>query len=195
MNKFIADRSNASGVLDLDNCADDFSQNTLQNVSFTERLRLTYRSDNLELTASGRTRMNKSWYTISTLADNTTTWNNQVSATANWTWDLAGLTVKGEYNYNWYRGYNTAQPDEHVLNAEIQKLLFDKKMTLAVKCYDILGQAKNLTVTDSSNYHQETLNNTLGRYIIVSLTYRFGNFNSDSMRHRGPGGPGGPPRM
>jgi len=37
-------------------------------------------------------------------------------------------------------------------------------------------------------------NNTLGRYVILSLTYRFGNFdNANKGRRRGPGGPMGPP--
>ena len=81
-----------------------------------------------------------------------------------------------------------------MLNAEISKLLFKKKFTLAVKGYDLLGQSRNLTVADASNYHMETINNTLGRYVIVSLTYRFGNFNGNRGGHRGPGpgGPGGP---
>ena len=56
-----------------------------------------------------------------------------------------------------------------------------------------LGAAVNPTVTDSSNYHSEVRNNTLGRYIILSLTYRFGNFGSASGRP-GPGGPMGPMR-
>jgi len=57
--------------------------------------------------------------------------------------------------------------------------------------------AKNLTVTDASNYHSEVLNNTLGRYVILSLTYRFGTFDRSQMRGgpgmggRGMGGPGG----
>ena len=167
--------------------------NTIRTLGVTERLRLTYRSDNLELTASGRTRINKSWYTIRDAK--TTTFNNQVRLTANWTWDRAGLTFKSEGNYNWYNGYSTKQPDEYVLNAEIQKLLFKKKFTLALKGYDILGQAKNLTVTDASNYHNEVVNNTLGRYVILSLTYRFGTFDRSKMRGpggRGPGGFGGP---
>lgn len=169
--------------------------NTIQSLNVVERLRLTYRSDNLELTASGRTRMNKSWYTIRD--SRTTTFNNQIRLTANWTWDGPGLTLKAEGNYNWYNGYSTQQPNEYVLNAEVQKLLFKKKMTLALKGYDILGQAKNLTVTDASNYHSEVLNNTLGRYVILSLTYRFGTFDRSQMRGgpgmggRGMGGPGG----
>ena len=157
-----------------------------------DRLRVTYRNDALEVSASGRTRMSRSWYTIKTGNDLTTTWNNQVNTAVTWTWDLAGLTFKSDFNYNWYRGYTTAQPSEYILNAEIQKLLFKKKVTLAVKGYDILGQSKNLTVTDNANYHSEVLNNTLGRYIIVSLTWRFGTMNKDAMGGMGGfGGPGG----
>ena len=80
-----------------------------------------------------------------------------------------------------------------ILNADITKLLFKDKCTLALKAYDILGQSKNLSVSDSANYHIETRNNTLGRYIILSLTYRFGNFGGAG-GGRGPGGHGGPMR-
>ncbi|MCQ2167561.1 MAG: outer membrane beta-barrel protein [Bacteroidales bacterium] len=168
--------------------ASDFYLNTTNNFGLTERLRFIYRNDALELTLGGRTRLNKSWYT-SKAADNMTTFNNQVSASVNWTWDEAGLTVKSDYDFNWYNGYKTQQPNENILNAEIQKMLFKNKVTLALKGYDILGQAKNLTVSDESNYHQETVNNTLGRYIILAVTFRFGQMSRNSMR--GPGGPGG----
>ncbi|MBQ8089530.1 MAG: hypothetical protein IJ233_02225, partial [Pyramidobacter sp.] len=42
----------------------------------------------------------------------------------------------------------------------------------------------------NDNYVQDTQNNTLGRYIMVSLTYRFGNFGGQRGGMRGPGGPG-----
>ena len=97
-----------------------------------------------------------------------------------------------------YRGYATPQEDEYILNAEITKLLFKDRFTLALKAYDLLNQSKNLSVTDSANYHTETWNNTLGRYVILSLTWRFGNMSKASKNMRGPGGPrhggpGGPP--
>ncbi|MBQ9547862.1 MAG: TonB-dependent receptor [Bacteroidales bacterium] len=185
MEQFLADCSNETFF---DN---HFTTNTTETVTLMQRLRMTYRSNNLELSGSGRTRVNRSWYTISKDASNTTTWNNQIRFSANWTWSATGITVKTEGNYNWYRGYATAQPDEWVVNAEIQKLLLKNKFTLALKGYDIMGQSKNLTVSDDSNYHKETLNNTLGRYIILSLTWRFGTFDRSKMR-RGPGmgGPG-----
>ena len=178
-----------------------FEENVTRTLSATERLRVTYRTDALEISTSARTRINKSWYTIAQTADNTLTFNNQIRATVNWTWDAPGITLKSEFNYNWYNGYASSlnYRPEYILNAEIQKLLFKKKATLALKGYDILGQAKNLSVSDNSNYHSEVYNNTLGRYIILSLTWRFGNFDREKMRGpggrgpggRGPGGPGG----
>ena len=169
--------------------SDLFVNNKIQTMSFTQRLRLTYRNDFVELTLGGRTRMSKSWYTMEN-SNLDATWNNQVDGSMNWTIP-GGINLIADVDYNWYNGYTTPQEDEIILNAEITKLLFKDKFTLALKAYDILGQSKNLSVTDASNYHQETRNNTLGRYIILSLTYRFGNFGGVS-GGRGPGGFGGP---
>ena len=135
--------------------------------------------------------MNKSWYTVRGSQLNPT-WNNAVDGSMNWTIP-GGLNIIAEANYNWYNGYTTPQEDEIILNAEITKLLFKNTCTLAVRAYDIFAQSKNLSVTDASNYHQEVVNNTLGRYIIVSLTYRFGTFGGNRSGQGGPmGGHGGP---
>ena len=166
--------------------SDDFVANKTETVSFTQRLRLTYRNDFVEFTLGGRTRMNKSWYTIEN-TNLSATWNNQIDGSMNWTIP-GGINLISDLRYNWYEGYTTPQEDEIILNAEITKLLFKNKFTLALKAYDILGQSKNISVSDSANYHLETKNNTLGRYIIVSLTYRFGNFGGSK---GGPGGPAG----
>ncbi len=166
--------------------SDDFITNKTQTMSFTQRLRLTYRNDFVELTLGGRTRMSKSWYTMEN-ANVNATWNNQIDGSMNWTIS-GGVNLIADVDYNWYEGYTTEQEDEVILNAEVTKRLFKDKFTLALKAYDILGQSKNLSVTDASNYHQEVRNNTLGRYIILSLTYRFGTFSGPG----GPGGPGGP---
>ena len=161
---------------DLNEAGDVFTANKTQTMSFTQRLRLTFRNDLVELIAGGRTRMSKSWYTIASGNVNPT-WNNQVEFSMNWTIPC-GLNIIADADYNWYNGYTTPQEDEIIINAEITQLLLDNKFTLALKAYDILGQSKNLSVSDSSNYHLETRNNTLGRYIILSITYRFGDFNA-----------------
>lgn len=169
-----------------------FTANKTQSLSFTQRLRFTFRNDIIEVNIGGRTRVSKSWYTISSY-NQKATWNNQVDASVNWTIP-GGVNLISSLDYNWYNGYTTPQEDEFVFNAEINKLLFKDKFTLALKAYDIFNQSKNLSVTDESNYHLETRNNTLGRYIVLSLTYRFGNF-SGPQGGRGPHGPmGGPSR-
>jgi len=171
---------------------DYFQQSNTNSLSFTQRLRFTFRNDLVEIDLGGRTRMSKSWYSV-TEYNQSATWNNKIDLSMNWTIP-GGINLIADADYNWYNGYSEQQEDEFVLNAEISKLLFKDKFTLALKAYDILGQSKNLNVSDESNYHQETVNNTLGRYIILSLTYRFGNFNGNGQQ-RGPGGHGpmGPP--
>ena len=177
----------------------DFAENVARTLGLMQRVRLTYRTDNLEVMAGGRTRMSRSTYTLDTAKD-LKTWNNQVDASVNVTLP-AGFTVKTNAEYNWYRGYTTPQDSEIIVNAEINKLLFKNRFTLAVRGYDLLNQAKNLSVSDNNGVYSEVWNNTLGRYIIVALTYRFGTFGGNKGGNRGgPGGfggrgPGGPPPM
>ena len=169
---------------------DAFTKNRIQTMGITQMLRLTYRNDFVELVAGGRTNMSKSWYTMNA-ANQKATWNNNVSFEMNWTLPF-GMNLISDLNYNWYNGYTTPQEPEYILKAEITQLLFNKPCTLALRAYDLLNQAKNLSVTDASNYHQEVRNNTLGRYIVVSFTYRFGTFGGNR-GHRGPGGMRGGP--
>ena len=158
-----------------------------------ERIRATYRSDNLEIILGARTRFSKPWYTVQASVD--PTWANQLSASFKWTVNYnLGLEIGTDADYNWYNGYTTAQPSELVWNATMSLPVLKRKGTIALKAYDILDQAKNLTVADTDNYHQEVYNNTLGRYVILSFTWRFGNFGKAGEQMRGRmmgGGPGG----
>jgi hypothetical protein len=177
------------------NVGTDFLDNTTHSLSVTERLRATYRSDNLEVIASGRTRVSKPWYTLQTQVD--ATWNNQVSGSIKWTIGDSGIELSTDANYNWYYGYTTAQEPELVWNAAFSMPLFKRQATLSLKAYDLLDQAKNVRVATTDNYYSETRNNTLGRYIMLSFTWRFGNFGKagEQMRSRMGGGGfrGGPP--
>ena len=180
--------------------SDAFTQNNTMTTGVMQMLRLTYRNDVVELVAGGRTNMSKSWYTMNSV-NQKATWTNNASFEMNWTLPF-GMNLITDINYNWYNGYSTAQEPEFVWNAEITQLLFNNKCTLALRAYDLLNQAKNLTVTDNSNYHLERRSNTLGRYVVVALTYRFGTFGG-KRGNRGPGmmgrggmgGPGGPGGM
>lgn len=188
----------------------DFQRTDNNNVNFSERLTLTYRSDNFEFRLGGNTRYARNWYD-GYVRDNQpelTTWDNTVTGSFNWTLDRAGLTLKSDANYKWYVGYTTPIEPSCILNAEMTKLLFKNRVTLGVKCYDILGQTKTFSVSDSGIMHSESIRNSLGRYFIVSLAYRFGTFGGNRGGNRGGqrgmggrmgpgmmGGPGMPPGM
>ena len=171
--------------------AQDFLANDTRSLSFVERLRATYRDDHIEVIVSGRTRFNKPWYTVQAAVD--PTWNNQVSGSFKWTIGETGIELSTDANYNWYRGYTSAPPAQFIWNAKFSIPLFQRQATLSLKAYDILDKAKNLNVTTTDNYYQETTNNTLGRYVMLSFTWRFGNFGEagKQMRNRMGGGPGG----
>ena len=169
---------------------DAFTENKTMTTSIMQSLRLTYRNDFIELVAGGRTNMSKSFYTMNSVNQNAT-WSNNAQFEMNWTLPF-GMNIISDINYRWYNGYTTPQEPEFIWNAEITQLLLNNTCTLALRAYDLLNQAKNLFVTDQSNYHQETRNNTLGRYIVVSFTYRFGTFGGNRRGNRGPGGMRGP---
>ena len=160
------------------------TENNTMTTGVMQMLRLTYRNDVIELIAGGRTNMSKSWYTMNSI-NQKATWTNNASFEMNWTLPF-GMNLITDINYNWYNGYTTPQDPEFVWNAEITQLLFDNKCTLALRAYDLLNQAKTLTVTDNSNYHLESRSNTLGRYVVIAFTYRFGTFGGNR-GNRGPG--------
>ena len=114
----------------------------------------------------------------------------------NWTLP-AGFKLKTDATYNWYINYTTDIEPTLLVNFDLQKLLFKDKVTLALRAYDLLDQARNIGVRESNGVITESWSNTLGRYVIVALTYRFGTFGGrrgGGMR-MGPGGPGGGPGM
>ena len=115
---------------------DNFLDNTTRNLSVTERIRLTYRSDAIEVTASGRTRVSKPWYTVQEAV--AATWNNQVSGSFKWTIGQSGVEIGTDANYNWYNGYTTPQDPQFVWNANVSVPLFKRQATLSLRAYDIL---------------------------------------------------------
>jgi len=179
------DSSDPNSYLNLNN----YTQNGTRTVGVGENLRLTYRDDIFEASLGGGTRYSQSWYSIST--------NNKP---ATWTSNVTGqfiakipnvLNISTDARYTRYDGYNSAYNDPtFVWNAEISKQLFKNMFTLSLKAYDILNQSKNTYRTTTDNYVQDTRNNTLGRYIMLSLTYRFGTFGGQRGNRMGPGGPG-----
>lgn len=162
------------------------------SMSISENLTFVFRNDYLETRLGASASYNKAWYEIAAQA-RADTWNNAVFAEVNATLPW-GMEISTDARYNYYIGYEPGFGDpELTWNAEISQLFFKDRMTLRFKVYDILNQAKNNYRTTTDNYVEDTYNNTLGQYFIISLVYRFGNFNK-MMGGRGPGGPRPPHR-
>ena len=171
--------------------SDKFITNKLQSINFSESLSLVYRNDYVEITLGGRTNARKSWYTVSTGASTAMTWNNRATFEIDWT-PLGGWTINPSYQYVWYNGYTTTQDPEHLLNLEISKNI--GSFTIGLNGYDLLNQAKTLNISESGNYYSESRTNMLGRYVMLSVSYRFGSFGgrrSGGMMRMGGGGFGG----
>ncbi len=164
------------------------------SMSVSERLTLVYNHEYFEARVGGSARYQKAWYEIASQAKSDT-WDNSVFAelTGNLPW---GMELSTDINYNFYFGYEAGfDTPMTTWNAEISQSFLNKNLTLRLKVYDILNQSRNNRHNIGDNYTEDVYNNSLGRYVMVSLTYRFGSM--DKMRQSGPGGhrrgPGGPP--
>ena len=170
----------------------DFIVNSTRTLSVMERLNLNYRSDYLEVRVNGGTRFNKPWYSVKTTGNTeNVTWNNSVGGSINWTIGYTGLTFTTDANYNWYNGYKTEQPSRLIWNAGLQMPIIYNQATISLNAYDILGQRKNLSTTQSENLYSESRSLSIGRYVILSFTWRFGTFGGRNGRMGGFGGFGG----
>ena len=167
----------------------DFIVNATQTLSVMERLNFNYRSDYLEVRVNGGTRFNKPWYSVKN-AGNTEdiTWNNSVGGSINWTIGYTGLTFTTDANYNWYNGYKTEQPSRLIWNAGLSMPIIYNQATISLNAYDILGQRKNLSTSQNENSYSESRSLSIGRYVILSFTWRFGTFGGRNGRMGGFGG-------
>ncbi len=182
------DPTDKSSYLNLDN----YTSNRYQNVSAMENLRLTYRSTIWEASLGGNVNYSQAFYEIAD-KNRDATWTNSIIGNIVLNSEIISFSTDARYTF--YKGYSNGYNDPNLVwNAEISKQLFKNSMTVAVKAYDILNQSRNTFRTTTDNYVLDTRNNTLGRYVVLTLTYRFGNFGgrkSVGMRGHGPGMGGG----
>ena len=172
----------------------DYVENETKNLNINLMANITYRLDNFEARVGGGTGFRNAWYSVKTM-DNIRTWNNRLNASINWTF-LKTFNITTDINYRFYKGYSSGFGDPQTIwNGEISKTFYRNAFTFKVRVYDILNKSRNTYRTTSENYFEDVTNNTLGRYVMFTLTYRFGSFGGRSMREGGNrrGGFMGPP--
>ena len=89
-----------------------------------------------------------------------------------------GLVISSDINFSsssgYSAGYNTSQ---WIWNGSVAyQFLKNKAASVQISVYDILGQQKNIMRTQTASYIQDAIYNTLGRYGMLTFTYRFTTF-------------------
>ena len=174
--------------------------NTARNASFSfsvnESPSIAFRPDNFEIELRPRYALESTHNSLSSLSNQLVhTYGGRGYITYYTPW---GLTLQTDVNYTATSGY-AAGYDTRTWrwNASIsQQFLRDRSLTLSLKVNDILDSSKSIRRTVSANYIDDVEYNTLSRYGMVTLSYRFNTFGKgkkpegagDFMR----GGFGGP---
>lgn len=155
------------------NVNSQFEENVTTSLNLGLNNRLSYRLDDFEATAQLALSYRRTWYSSNSL-DNLSVWTNRLSASVNWTINKT-WNISSDLNYRFFAGYSEGYgKSQTIWNASVSKTFFRKRMTAKVKVYDILKSNKAISRTNAENYWQDTRNNTLGRYLMFTLLYRFG---------------------
>ncbi len=105
-----------------------------------------------------------------------------------------GIVLSTDVNYAATSGYaNGYDTRTWMWNAEVSyQFLKGRNAAVSLKAYDILGQRSNVTRTVTANYIDDNRYNSLTRYVMLSVSYRFNTFgqgNEPAARRRGHYGP------
>lgn len=172
------------------------------NFGINESFGIAFRPDNLEIELRPSYRMSNATNSVQRNQNRTT---HNYGGRFNFSYYAPfGLVLNTDLNYTANRGYGEGfNTNELMWNASISyQMLRDRNLTLTVSANDILAQRSNLSRTVNATYIEDAIRNSLTRYVMVSLSYRFNSFgkgNEPEDRNRprwgGPGGPGrGPGR-
>ncbi len=108
-----------------------------------------------------------------------------------------GLVISTDLNWAKTSGYSEGYNSNQCLwNATLSyQFLRDRSLTVSAKAYDLLQQRKSIMRQNGNNYIDDTMYNSLTRYFMYTVAWKFNTFgkgNEPESRNRGPwGGPGG----
>lgn len=157
---------------------------------------IAFRPDNLELEVRPR-------YSLQQTRSSVQTGNNRTihsyGGMFNGTYYAPfGLVISTDLNWAKTSGYSEGYNSNQCLwNATLSyQFLRDRSLTLSAKAYDLLQQRKSIMRQNGNNYIDDTMYNSLTRYFMFTVAWKFNTFgkgNEPESRNRGPwGGPGGP---
>lgn len=150
------------------------SRSEVHNWVFSEQLTLEYQlGSRLQLRLSANADHQRATSDRSDF-QRVSSWNVRVGlgGTCELPWGLQLSTDLTDYRR---QGYNDARMNtgETVWNARLTKRLLKDRLTLSVDGFDILGQLSNTSFTLDSQGRAEVWTNTLTRYVMAHVAYKF----------------------
>lgn len=165
-----------------------------------EEMGISWRPEYIELEFRPRYNFQTVHNTIQTTANsNVHTYGGTFNATYS---SPFGLVLSSDINYSATSGYASGfDTKTWMWNAAVSyQFLRDRSLSVTLRAYDLLGQRSSVSRNVTANYISDVRNNTLTRYVMASVTYKFNTFGKgkrpgDGDDFGGPGGRGhmGPP--
>ncbi len=161
---------------------------------------LAFRNSVFDIEIRPRYSFQNTTNTVQTASDrNIHTWGGMFNGTYSAPF---GLVISTDLSYSttsgYAAGYNSRQWRWN--GSMAYQFLSEKQASITLSVYDILGQQKNVFRNVTANYIEDAIYNSLGRYGMLTFTYRFNTFKKgeqpkDRNADRWGGGPGrfGPP--
>lgn len=149
-------------------------------------------SENVDFTLTSHTEFNNAINSAQPELD-TKYWNQLSTASVNLI-APGGWVVRSSLNHQLYRGLTDEfNQDYFLLSGGIaKKFLPNQAAELELSMFDILGQNTSISRTTTATYIQDSQQNVLQRYLMLTFTYQLRNFEG-SLPEGPPGGfgPGG----
>ena len=152
-----------------------FSENKTDAFHTNERVHLKYNKGPVSLTLGYTNAFNYAHYSLEGASDVITT-ENRAGLAGQYTTPHQ-FEIGTELNYNFFTGYAEGYglPEWH-WDMSLSKHI--GAFTLTLSAHDILGQTRNLSHLDSSDYMQDSYKLILGRYILFGVKWNFGKMNA-----------------
>jgi hypothetical protein len=183
----------------------DGSLNHSRAFSLNESFALAFRPNDLELEIRPSYSLKNTANTIQGQVNRTVhTYGGSFNGTY---YTPFGLVLASDLTYSANAGYSDGyNVKQWMWNASISYMfLSGKNATIAISANDILGQQQSIMRNETAQAITDSEYNTLGRYVMATLTYKFTTFangnpsnRADDMMREGPpgsgmrGGMGGP---
>ncbi len=170
-------------------------RNRSSSLYVRESFGIAWRPDYIELELRPQYSIQTVHNTVQSAANNTV---HTYGGAFNATYDSPfGLVLASDLRYSATSGYSAGYDDKKwTWNASISyEFLKDRSLTLSLKAYDLLRQNSNIRRTVNANYIEDVMTNTLGRYFMFTVAYKFNTFGkgNEPTNRNYPHGRMGPP--